>query len=59
MSERASFLNRNYGAYYHRERPPEDEELTQSAPVPRAVNICDVSGNPSSRPPSLWRSRDG
>ena len=32
MSERASFLNRSYGAYYHRERPPEDEELTQVGP---------------------------
>jgi phenylpropionate dioxygenase-like ring-hydroxylating dioxygenase large terminal subunit len=32
MSERASFLNRSYGAYYHRERPPEDEELTRVGP---------------------------
>ena len=32
MSERASFLNRSYGAYHHRERPPEDEELTRVGP---------------------------
>ena len=32
MSERAPFLNTAYSAYYHRERPPEDEELTRVGP---------------------------
>jgi phenylpropionate dioxygenase-like ring-hydroxylating dioxygenase large terminal subunit len=32
MVERALFLNRAYGAYYHRGLPPEDEELTRVGP---------------------------
>ena len=32
MSERAPFLNTAYSAYHHRERPPEDEELTRVGP---------------------------
>src|SRR5271155_4896835 len=32
MSERAAFLSRAYSAYHHRERPPEDEELTRVGP---------------------------
>ena len=32
MSERAPFLNRTYSAYYHRERPTADEELTRVGP---------------------------
>jgi nitrite reductase/ring-hydroxylating ferredoxin subunit len=32
MVERAPFLDRAYGAYYHRERPAEDEELTRVGP---------------------------
>ncbi len=32
MSERAPFLNIAYSAYHHRERPPEDEELTRVGP---------------------------
>jgi phenylpropionate dioxygenase-like ring-hydroxylating dioxygenase large terminal subunit len=32
MSERAPFLNRTYSAYYHRERPAADEELTRVGP---------------------------
>ena len=32
MSERAPFLNRAYSAYHHRERPPEDGELTRVGP---------------------------
>ncbi len=32
MSERAPFLNRAYGAYYHREQPPPDDELTRVGP---------------------------
>ncbi|MBV9827155.1 MAG: aromatic ring-hydroxylating dioxygenase subunit alpha [Alphaproteobacteria bacterium] len=32
MSERAPFLNKTYGAYYHREQPAPDEELTRVGP---------------------------
>jgi phenylpropionate dioxygenase-like ring-hydroxylating dioxygenase large terminal subunit len=32
MSERAPFLNRPYSAYYHRQRPAADEELTRVGP---------------------------
>ena len=32
MSERAPFLSKAYSAYHHRERPPEDEELTRVGP---------------------------
>jgi len=32
MSERAPFLNTAYSAYHHRERLPEDEELTRVGP---------------------------
>ena len=32
MLTRAPFLNTTYGAYYHRERPPADEELTRVGP---------------------------
>jgi len=32
VSERAPFLNTAYSAYHHRERPPEDEELTRVGP---------------------------
>ncbi|MBV8120967.1 MAG: aromatic ring-hydroxylating dioxygenase subunit alpha [Alphaproteobacteria bacterium] len=32
MSERAPFLNRTYSAYYHRERPTADKELTRVGP---------------------------
>jgi phenylpropionate dioxygenase-like ring-hydroxylating dioxygenase large terminal subunit len=32
MSERAPFLNTAYSAYHHRERPPEDQELTRVGP---------------------------
>ena len=32
MLMRAPFLNTAYGAYYHRERPPADEELTRVGP---------------------------
>jgi phenylpropionate dioxygenase-like ring-hydroxylating dioxygenase large terminal subunit len=32
VSERAPFLNTAYSAYHHRERPPEDEELTPVGP---------------------------
>jgi phenylpropionate dioxygenase-like ring-hydroxylating dioxygenase large terminal subunit len=32
MAERAPFLNRSYGAYYHRERPAPDDELTRVGP---------------------------
>src|SRR5215472_5836408 len=35
MSERTTFLNRAYSAYHHRERPPEDEELTRVGPGTR------------------------
>src|SRR6266550_1268511 len=32
MAGRAPFLNTIYSAYHHRERPPEDEELTRVGP---------------------------
>jgi tert-butyl alcohol monooxygenase / tert-amyl alcohol desaturase len=32
MLTRAPFLNTVYGAYYHRERPRADEELTRVGP---------------------------
>ena len=32
MAERAPFLNAAYGAYHHRERPADDEELTRVGP---------------------------
>src|SRR5580704_15513391 len=32
MAARAPFLNTAYSAYHHRERPPEDEELTRVGP---------------------------
>ena len=32
MSERAPFLNRAYSAYYHRDHPPVDDELTRVGP---------------------------
>jgi phenylpropionate dioxygenase-like ring-hydroxylating dioxygenase large terminal subunit len=32
MPERALFLNTAYGAYHHRERPGDDEELTRVGP---------------------------
>ncbi len=32
VSERAPFLNKSYSAYHHRDRPPEDEELTRVGP---------------------------
>ena len=32
MAERAPFLNTAYGAYHHRERPADDEELTRVGP---------------------------
>jgi hypothetical protein len=32
MSERAPFLNKTYGAYYHREQPGADEELARVGP---------------------------
>jgi phenylpropionate dioxygenase-like ring-hydroxylating dioxygenase large terminal subunit len=32
VAERAPFLNTAYSAYHHRERPPEDEELTRVGP---------------------------
>ena len=32
MLTRAPFLNTTYGAYYHRERPTADEELTRVGP---------------------------
>ena len=32
MAERMPFLNKPYGAYYHRGMPPEDEELTKVGP---------------------------
>src|SRR5712691_9283770 len=32
MAARVPFLNRTYSAYYHREQPPEDEELTRVGP---------------------------
>jgi phenylpropionate dioxygenase-like ring-hydroxylating dioxygenase large terminal subunit len=32
MATRVPFLNTAYGAYHHRERPPEDTELTQVGP---------------------------
>jgi phenylpropionate dioxygenase-like ring-hydroxylating dioxygenase large terminal subunit len=32
VSERAPFLNAAYSAHHHRERPPEDEELTRVGP---------------------------
>ena len=32
MAARAPFLNTAYSAYQHRERPPEDEELTRVGP---------------------------
>jgi phenylpropionate dioxygenase-like ring-hydroxylating dioxygenase large terminal subunit len=32
MAERAPFLNKSYSAYYHRERPAPDDELTRVGP---------------------------
>ena len=32
MAVRAPFLNTTHSAYHHRERPPEDEELTRVGP---------------------------
>jgi nitrite reductase/ring-hydroxylating ferredoxin subunit len=32
MAERTPFLHTTYSAYHHRERPPEDEELTRVGP---------------------------
>jgi hypothetical protein len=32
MPERAPFLSTTYGAYHHRERPADDEELTRVGP---------------------------
>ena len=32
MAERAPFLSTAYGAYHHRERPADDEELTRVGP---------------------------
>jgi hypothetical protein len=42
MVERAPFLNTAYSAYYHRERPTEDEELMSAASYPSWEFWCRI-----------------
>ena len=48
MAERAPFLSAAYGAYHHRERPADDEELTRVGRARPAASICGASGSRSS-----------
>ena len=47
MTTRAPFLSQRYGAYYHREVPEPDEELTSVAQALRAGTIYGASGTRS------------